>query len=63
MSFQGAGKDKYCFSHITDILREADAVSKEKFITGKTVRKVIKDRRFRLSQIEKNSAECLLKES
>ncbi|MBK3333225.1 AAA family ATPase [Persephonella atlantica] len=40
------------FSHITDLLREADAICEEKFITGKTVKKVIKDRRFRLNLIE-----------
>ena len=40
------------FSTVTDILREADAVSTEDTITGKTVKNVIKDRKFRLNMIE-----------
>jgi len=40
------------FSTITDVLREADAVTAGDLISGETVKEVIKDRRFRLNLIE-----------
>ncbi|WP_457625396.1 Lon protease family protein [Persephonella sp.] len=45
------------FSVVTDILREADALSAERYISGETVKKVIKDRRFRLNLIEEKIRE------
>ncbi|SNZ06277.1 Predicted ATP-dependent protease [Persephonella hydrogeniphila] len=45
------------FSVLTDILREADALSDKKYITGETVKRIIKNRRFRLNLIEEKIRE------